>query len=150
MNKIECKMTTLPNELQTFQSLMKNKGQKEWETNVAHSRRFHKSSSSRTKFAPSFPRSKKIQKKKGEKGEGLIFFLQIIEKKKKALHTAERLFFSAVLSLYGLHSHTFICNSHPLALYRPILVPLRLASLSGDEVFLSATFGRKRLFFWDC
>ena len=40
MNKIEYNMTTLLNELQTFQSLMKNKGQKEGEANVAHSKRF--------------------------------------------------------------------------------------------------------------
>ncbi|KAA0032768.1 gag/pol protein [Cucumis melo var. makuwa] len=56
MNKIEYNMTTLVKELQTFQSL---KGQKEREANVAHSRR----------FAPSCSGSKKIQKKKGEKGK---------------------------------------------------------------------------------
>ncbi|KAA0042865.1 gag/pol protein [Cucumis melo var. makuwa] len=57
MNKIEYNMTTLLKELQTFQSL---KRQKEGKANVAHSRRFASSSSG----------SKKIQKKKAGKGKG--------------------------------------------------------------------------------
>ena len=58
MNKIEYNIITLLKDLQTFQSL---KEQKKGEANVAHSKRFALSSS----------RSKKIQKKKGEKGKGL-------------------------------------------------------------------------------
>ncbi|KAA0047360.1 gag/pol protein [Cucumis melo var. makuwa] len=46
------------------------KGQKEGDENVAHSKRFQKGSSSRTKFTPSFSGSKKIQKKKEGKGNG--------------------------------------------------------------------------------
>ncbi|KAA0058517.1 gag/pol protein [Cucumis melo var. makuwa] len=49
MNKIEYNMTTLLNELQTFQSL---KGQKEGEANVAHSRRYPKETKGGLFFDP--------------------------------------------------------------------------------------------------
>ena len=44
MNKIVYTITTLLNELQTYQSLMKNKGQIDEEANVAHFKKFHKGS----------------------------------------------------------------------------------------------------------
>ena len=69
MNKIMCTMTTFFNELQTYQSVMKNKGPINGETNVAHCKKFHKGSSSRSKSVPSSSCSKKIQKKKRGKGK---------------------------------------------------------------------------------
>ena len=53
MNKIQYSLTTLLNELQTFESLMKNKGPQQGEANVAHSKKFHKGSSFGTKSVSS-------------------------------------------------------------------------------------------------
>ncbi|KAA0047462.1 gag/pol protein [Cucumis melo var. makuwa] len=65
MNKIAYILTTLINELQTFESLMKIKG----ETNVATStRKFHRGLTSGTKSVPSSSVTKKWKKKKGGQG----------------------------------------------------------------------------------
>ena len=65
MNKIAYTLTILLNDLQTFESLKKVKGQK-GEANVATSTiKFHKGSTSRTKFVPSSSSTKKWKKKKG-------------------------------------------------------------------------------------
>ncbi|TYJ96910.1 gag/pol protein [Cucumis melo var. makuwa] len=65
MNKISYTLTTLLNELQTFESLMKIKGQK-GEANVATStRKFHRGSTSGTKSMPSSSGNKKWKKNKG-------------------------------------------------------------------------------------
>src|ERR1051325_6631005 len=67
MNKIQYSLTTLLNELQTFESLMKNKGQQQGEANVAHSKKFHKGSSSRTKFVSSSSEPKSSRRRLEEK-----------------------------------------------------------------------------------
>ena len=66
MKKISYILITLLNELQIFESLMKIKGQKR-ETNVAtkSTRKFHRGSTSGTKFMPSSSGIKKWKKKKG-------------------------------------------------------------------------------------
>ncbi|KAA0051499.1 gag/pol protein [Cucumis melo var. makuwa] len=61
-------LTILLNELQTFESLMKIKGQKR-EANVATStRKFHRGSTSGTKYVPSSSGNKKWKKKNGGQG----------------------------------------------------------------------------------
>ncbi|TYK23781.1 retrovirus-related pol polyprotein from transposon tnt 1-94 [Cucumis melo var. makuwa] len=68
MNKISYTLTTLLNELQTFKSLMKIKGQK-GEANVATSTgKFHRGLTSGTKSVPSSSGNKKWKKKKGGQG----------------------------------------------------------------------------------
>src|ERR1051325_11824089 len=67
MNKIRYNLTTLLNELQTFESLMKNKGPQQGEENFAHSKKFHNGSSSRTKSVSSSFGPKKFKKKTGGK-----------------------------------------------------------------------------------
>ncbi|KAA0040448.1 gag/pol protein [Cucumis melo var. makuwa] len=68
MNKIAYTLTTLLNELQNFESLMKIKGQK-GEANVATStRKFHRGSTCGTKSVPSSSGNKKWKKKKGGQG----------------------------------------------------------------------------------
>ena len=48
---------------------MKNKGPQQGEANVTHSKKFHKSSSSRTKSVSSSFKPKKFKKKTGGKGK---------------------------------------------------------------------------------
>ncbi|KAA0026286.1 gag/pol protein [Cucumis melo var. makuwa] len=68
MNKISYTLTTLLNELQTFESLMKIKGQK-GEANVATStRKFHRGSTFGTKSVSSSSGNKKWEKEKGGQG----------------------------------------------------------------------------------
>ena len=56
-----------------YQSLTKSKGPSEEETNDAHSKRkFQKGSSFRTKSIPQSSTSRKIQKKKGDKGKAPV------------------------------------------------------------------------------
>ena len=69
MNKIRYNLTTLLNELQTFQSLMKNKEPQKGEANVVHSKKFYKGSSSGTKSVSSSSGPKKFKKKAGGKGK---------------------------------------------------------------------------------
>ena len=64
MNKIEYNLTSLFNELQAFQSMMKSKGREE-EINLT-SNKFQKLSSSGTRFEPSFSKKKSMKKKKGK------------------------------------------------------------------------------------
>src|ERR1051325_8714134 len=71
MNKIQYSLTTLLNELQTFESLMKNKGPQQGEANVAHSKKFHKGSSFGTKSVSSSFGPKKFKKETGGKGKTL-------------------------------------------------------------------------------
>ena len=64
MNKLNYSLIILLNELQTYESMHIGKGQ-EGEANVASSsKKFHKGSTSGTKFASSFAK-KKWKKKKG-------------------------------------------------------------------------------------
>ncbi|TYK00056.1 gag/pol protein [Cucumis melo var. makuwa] len=84
MNKIAYTLTTLLSELQTFESLMKIKGQK-GETNVATStRKFHKGSTSGTKSMPSSSGNKKWKKKKGGQGNKANLTAAKTNKKAKA------------------------------------------------------------------
>ncbi|XP_050936293.1 uncharacterized protein LOC127144424 [Cucumis melo] len=82
MNKIAYTLTILLNELQTFESLMKIKGQK-GEANVAtFTRKFHRGSTSGTKSMPSSSGNKKWKKKKG--GQGNKANLAAVKTTKKA------------------------------------------------------------------
>ncbi|KAL4033283.1 hypothetical protein IC575_006370 [Cucumis melo] len=84
MNKIAYTLTTLLNELQTFESLMKIKGQK-GEANVATStRKFHRGSTSGTKSMPSSSGNKKWKKKKGGQGNKANLAAAKTTKKAKA------------------------------------------------------------------
>ncbi|TYK01209.1 gag/pol protein [Cucumis melo var. makuwa] len=84
MNKIAYTLTTLLNELQTFESLMKIKGQK-GETNVATStRKFHRRSTSGTKSMPSSSGNKKWKKKNGGQGNKANLAAAKTTKKAKA------------------------------------------------------------------
>jgi len=84
MNKIVYTITILLNELQTYQSLMKNKGLINGEANVAYFKKFHKGSFFVTKSVLSSSGSKKIQKKKGGKGKA-----PIVEKNKDKAKVAD-------------------------------------------------------------
>jgi hypothetical protein len=68
MNKLDYNLTTLPNELQTYESLMQVKGQQGEANVVTSSRSFHKGSTSGTKPVPSTSSNNKWKKKKGGKG----------------------------------------------------------------------------------
>ena len=70
MNKIEYNLTALLNELQTYQPLLTNKGQKR-EASVAISKKLLRGSSSKNKFGSSTSKSVLIKKK----GKGKIRFL---------------------------------------------------------------------------
>ncbi|KAA0063355.1 gag/pol protein [Cucumis melo var. makuwa] len=84
MDKIAYTLTTFLNKLQTLESLMKIKGQKE-ETNVATStRKFHRGSTSETKFVPSSSGTKKWKKKKKKGGQGNKANLVAAKTSKKA------------------------------------------------------------------
>ncbi|KAA0054432.1 gag/pol protein [Cucumis melo var. makuwa] len=84
MNKIAYTLTILLNELQTFESLMKIKGQK-GEANVATStRKFHRGSTSGTKSMPSSSGNKKWKKKKSGQGNKANLAAAKTTKKAKA------------------------------------------------------------------
>ncbi|TYK15893.1 retrovirus-related pol polyprotein from transposon tnt 1-94 [Cucumis melo var. makuwa] len=84
MNKIANTITTLLNELQTFESLMKIKGQK-GEANVTTStRKFHRGSTFVTKSMPSSSDTKKWKKEKGGLGNKVNLAAAKTSKKAKA------------------------------------------------------------------
>ena len=72
MNKLDYNLTTLPNELQTYESLMQVKGQQGEANVVTSSRSFHKGSTSGTKPVPSTSSNNKWKKKKGGKGNKTV------------------------------------------------------------------------------
>ncbi|TYK06430.1 gag/pol protein [Cucumis melo var. makuwa] len=84
MNKIAYILTTLLNELRTFKSLMKIKGQK-GEANVATStRKFLRGLTSATKHVPSSSGTKKWKKKKGDQENKANIIAAKTSKKVKA------------------------------------------------------------------
>ncbi|KAA0043133.1 gag/pol protein [Cucumis melo var. makuwa] len=84
MNKIAYTVTTLLNEQQTFESLMKIKGHK-GEANVATStRKFHRGLTCGTKSVPSSSGNKKWKKKKSDQGNKANLAAVKTSKKAKA------------------------------------------------------------------